>query len=150
MNIIPFRPAHAIELEHGPLKIETERPAQDLTQHYQLAADNGLSFSAIVNGWVIASAGLMPLWPGVAEAWLLASNRIDQHAIAIGRAVRTRFRQMIDAEQLHRVQAAIRSDTPSLVRLPQWLGMKHEGHMLAYDQFGADYERYALTKKDNA
>lgn len=150
MNIIPFEPDHAIELENGPLKIETERPVSDLTERYELAASNGLSFSAIDNGWVVASAGLIPLWPGVAEAWVLASNRIDQHAVAIGRAVRTRFRQMIDAEQLHRVQAAIRSDTVGLSRLPEWLGMKHEGHMPAYDQFGADYERYALTTKDNA
>ena len=149
MNIIPFDPAHAIELADGPLKIEAERPQEFLAQHYELAAQHGLSFSAVHNGWLVASAGLIPVWPGVAEAWFLASARIDGHAIAIGRTGRDRLFDIIDDEQLHRVQAAVRSDTPNLQRLPQWLGMKHEGHMPAYDQQAADYERWAWTRKEN-
>lgn len=147
MNIIPFAPDHAIELETGPLKIETERPVSDLTERYELAAINGLSFSAIDNGWVVASAGLIPLWPGVAEAWLLASNRIDQHAIPIGRAVRRGLYEKIEMEQLHRVQAVTRHDEPMLARWARFLGMQHEGKMLAYDQRQADYDRWAWTRR---
>jgi len=149
VKVIPFDPAHAVELANGPLKIETERPSTDLAAHYELAASNGLSFSAVDNGWLIAAAGLMPLWPGVAEAWLLASSRVDRHPVTIGRLVRQGLFEKIETEQLHRVQAVMRSDQPMLIRWARFLGMKHEGQMLAYDQRRADYDRWAWTRKDD-
>lgn len=149
MIIVPFEAAHGAELAEGDLNIELNRPIGVQAEHYQQVADLGWSFSAMNNGWLIGSAGLVPLWPGVAEAWLLASDRINDHAISAGRIVRKRLFEIVDEEGLHRVQAMTRSDTPSLKRWAAWLGMKHEGKMLSYNQNRDDFERYAWVRKES-
>jgi RimJ/RimL family protein N-acetyltransferase len=59
------------------------------------------------------------------------------------KAIRARFDDIIEANNIHRVQAACRADWPEAVRFAEFLGFENEGLMRSYGVDGRDYFRYA-------
>jgi L-amino acid N-acyltransferase YncA len=83
------------------------------------------------------------MWAGVGEAWFIAADRLQVSHIAIVRKLKSELHRIAAEQQFHRVQAAVRSDWKSAIRLARFVGMEHEGRMRKYSYDGADYERYA-------
>ena len=74
MNIVQFIPDHAeYIISHGQNKGAPERANVIGKFSHQ-----GLAWTGLKNGFPIGSAGIIPMWDGAAEAWVLASNRVHE------------------------------------------------------------------------
>lgn len=123
-----------------------EEPVPGFYQHMAHMRIEGMSWSAEVDGKIIASAGLVPLWKGVAEAWMMSSDDIGRHQIKIGRQLRVRFDEVMWHRGIHRAQANIHHKFEKAIRLAEWLGFESEGLMRRFGIEGADYIRFAKVK----
>jgi hypothetical protein len=50
-----------------------------------------LAYTCIINDEPIASAGMKVIWDGVAEGWVLATNKVWNHPLVIARAIKKKF-----------------------------------------------------------
>ena len=145
MRIVPFEIEHVEYLLANPLNDSAYFP-REFGAEAAAFAKNGFAFSGIENGHLIGSAGLVMFWPGVAEAWLLASEKIEVNKTKSARAVLRELKRLISENNLHRVQAITRSDKPELAKWTAFLRMRHEGRMQKFGSDQQDYERWAWVR----
>ena len=105
--------------------------------------EEGLSFTCMINNEPIASAGMKILWNGVAEGWVLATNKVWKHPVVIARAIKKNFARVAKEHNIHRVQTAVRSEFAIGLKFAKWLGLQEEGLMKKYGFDGTDHYRYA-------
>ena len=103
----------------------------------------GMSWSVDDNGTIVASAGLIPLWRGVAEAWMIAGDDIGKHRVKVSRLIRTMLDDVMRQHEIYRAQANIHCRFERAIRLAEWLGFEQEGLMRRFGAEGDDYFRYA-------
>lgn len=100
-------------------------------------------FTFDYNDRPVACAGLVQLWPGVAEAWTVLGGWAKGHPIWLVKRLRAELRVQIGAMHLWRVQMHI-EDTPELQRWAQVLGFHHEGTLVKYTKEGKTLHVMAL------
>ena len=84
---------------------------------YIKSLESGIAYTGIVDGVVMACAGLMQIWPGRYYAWALLTDQMSpHHMIAITRAVRRGLHLIPNA----RVEAIVQSDFEMGHR---WMGL---------------------------
>ena len=140
MNLQQFEVSHAEEAMAG------DEPIPGFYHHMAQMRVPGLSWSAEVDGRIVASAGLVPLWKGVVEAWMISSDDIGRHQVKVARQIRTMFDDVMRQRGLYRAQANIHHKFDRAIRLAEWLGFENEGLMRRFGIEGADYFRYAKVK----
>lgn len=73
----------------------------------------------------IGAAGIIIFQPGVGEAWLRGSSRMEGDKFAryfVARTIRRRFAEIVRAHRLHRVQMMVETaDVPTPAAFPPWL-----------------------------
>ena len=140
MNLKQFEVRHAEEAMDG------EEPVTGFYGYVAHMRVEGMSWSAEVDGTIVASAGLVPLWKGVAEAWMISSDDVGRHRIKVARQLRVMFDEVMWHRGLYRAQANIHHKFEKAIRLAEWLGFENEGLMRRFGIEGADYIRYAKVK----
>lgn len=143
MNIVPYLTDHVDYIIKE--RTNDENP-EDYKRYFGFGNgldQPGMAYTAFDNGHVICSAGIKKLWFGVGEAWIVSSWRIREKPIGVIKAIRARFDDIIETNELHRVQAAVRADWDEAVRFAEYLDFKNEGLMRGYGVDGRDYFRYA-------
>jgi RimJ/RimL family protein N-acetyltransferase len=103
----------------------------------------GLAYTCLINDEPIASAGMKIIWNGVAEGWVLASNKVWNHPLVIARAIKKNFARLAKEHQIVRVQTAVRADFTMGLKFAKWLGLEEEGLMKKYGFDGSDHYRFA-------
>jgi hypothetical protein len=98
----------------------------------------GLSFTALCHGQPIACAGIRPLWPGVAEAWLLFGPEVKDHTIFIFKSTKRYLTDLVAKNNLWRLQAYCRTDFPEAINFLHHMGFKVEGKARKYNPDGTD------------
>ena len=86
---------------------------------------------------------MFPLWDGVAEGWVLATNEINNYPITFARVMKQRTDMMIANNKIKRLQTSVKADCDLAIRFAKWLGLKEEGLMKNYGADGSDYYRFA-------
>ncbi len=142
MNLKQFEVAHARE-EMG------EEPVPGFYHHMAQMRVQGMSWSAEVDGRIVASAGLVPLWQGVAEAWMISADDVGRHQVKVARQIRTMFDDVMCQRGIYRAQANIHHKFEKAIRLAEWLGFEQEGLMRRFGIEGDDYFRYAKVLDGN-
>ena len=137
MNLRQFEVSHAEEAMAG------EEPVRGFYTYLAQMRVQGMSWSADVDGRIVASAGLIPLWAGVAEAWMMGGDVIGRHQVKVARQIRTMFDDVMKQRGLYRAQANIHHRFDKAIRLAEWLGFENEGLMRRFGVEGDDYFRYA-------
>lgn len=138
MIIIPFIDAHldGFELQdvqawlHPLLQNEDYRRALTLY---------GPAHSAIVDGTVVACAGLTHFTPGRAQGWALIGSGAQKHLLGITKAVKAFF----DGVNVRRIETPVRTDFVEGHRWVRILGFTREGTMRNFGEDGQDYDLYA-------
>tara|TARA_R100001377_G_scaffold10829_2_gene5432 strand:+ start:1318 stop:1758 length:441 start_codon:yes stop_codon:yes gene_type:complete len=143
MIIIEYKPEHARDILAGDMNKGAPKHIGQFRDFAESINRPGTSFTAIDNGYLIACAGIIPLWSGVGEAWFLGSERLHEYTKPIIRAVKKDFKRMIEEHNLIRVQAAVRKDWDEAQRFAKFLGFKDEGLMEKFGPDGSDYYRVA-------
>ena len=95
----------------------------------------------------IAAAGVIPIWGGVGQGWVI----VDEHApekFSLVRAMRRGMRDIVANAPFHRVQADVRKAFPQGQKFLRMLGFTYEGPLDAYSVDGKDYERFAFVSRE--
>ena len=106
----------------------------------------GKAFTGICEKGLIACAGVIPLWRGVAEGWCVGSPLIEQFRFTFPKMVHKKIQELINYYQLDRLQTIVH---PDFVVSQNWLkrmGFKDEGPMERYIA-GKTYLRYAWIRR---
>ena len=103
----------------------------------------GWSYSLVHNGHLICCAGLVDMWPGVGEAWFIASQKIHKDARPFIRFARQIQSDVIEQNNLWRAQAVVKVGWDKALRFANFLGYKKEGIMQQYGPNRDDYYRVA-------
>ena len=141
--MVDYKPEHIESILDGDMSKMARKSfgmAEDIA--HGLVAP-GLAFTGLIDGYVIASAGIKPLWPGVGEAWIVASDNMPKKKLSVIKLIRENFDRMIQDNNFVRVQAGVRYDWPEAKRFAEFLGFEHEGIMKKYGPDGQDYYRMA-------
>ncbi len=99
----------------------------------------------MVNDEIIACGGVLKLWKGVGEGWLLTSPLIEQHRVAFGRAALKTISRLMDDLKLERLQTMVDAEHWVSRYWLQWMGFKPEGLMSKY-LGGRDFIRFAKVR----
>jgi hypothetical protein len=134
------------EVRHAEEAMDGEEPVTGFYGYVAHMRVEGMSWSAEVDGTIVASAGLVPLWKGVAEAWMISSDDVGRHRIKVARQLRVMFDEVMWHRGIYRAQANIHHKFEKAIRLAEWLGFENEGLMRRFGIEGADYIRYAKVK----
>ena len=106
-------------------------------------AGAGLAYTLLDNNVPICSGGIVPLWTGVAEGWVISSKRIYKERIRASRLIRKRTDILCAANKIWRLQTAVKSNFKTGLRFAEFLGFKNEGLMKAFGPDKTDYYRMA-------
>ena len=103
----------------------------------------GLSFTLLHNNNPLCSGGIIPLWDGVAEGWVMASKGVHDYKIKAASAVKRRLDYLCKNNEVWRLQTAVKEEFTTGVRFAEWLGLKNEGLMTMYGPDKTNYYRMA-------
>lgn len=138
MIVEPFRPDHLERLVLQPAQ-EYARASLE-NKAYGEALVGPHSFAGLIDGRVVACAGVVPMWEGRGDAWALIANDVrPKGMLQIHFAVR-RFLKM---SGFRRIEAACDVGFPQAHRWLALLGFGYEGLLKAYTPDGRDCLRFA-------
>lgn len=146
VEIIPFELEHALELDLR----EHEKKMQKTDEFRAWAEANlslGPSFSGVVDGKVVGCGGVRILWNGVGEAWAIFSKDIIKYPKEAYYYINKFLHIIIKDQNLHRVQAYVRTDVNIAVKYIENLGFKRESMMKKFSYDKKDYYMYVLLKE---
>jgi hypothetical protein len=135
----PFRPEHLAEL---PL---TGQQASLLGRLHagELYAQHP-SLTARVNGVLLACAGIIIPWKGIADAWMLPTRNIARHPKFLVSTVRRFLASSAEALDLVRIEAVVDSGFLAGRRFADFLGFERESEMPLFGPNRETYIRYVL------
>ena len=132
--IVPATPGHITAFDHAAPGLE-------------LSLRDGWSFTLMRKKKPVLIAGLLPMLPGTAMAWLVASDLIRRYPVAAAASCRAGLARLRLEHKLHRVQVFIYPGFPTAIRFAEWLGFQYEGTMKKVSADKQDYYLYALTEE---
>ena len=95
----------------------------------------------------IAAAGVVPIWPGMGQGWVIVDNGAPEK-FSLVRAMRRGMRDIAKNGPFHRIQADVRRDFDKGQKFLRMLGFTYEGPLDAYSEDGKDYERFAFVSRE--
>lgn len=142
-KIVEWQPSHLYVCELNEFdrrNLELFGGFQDYLQAY---AQTGVAYTAIGDGEIYAMFGMWQLWPGVSEAWLIPSNKIDRKVIAMHRASLRFFEYAAEQTNTKRLQFTVHTRNERADRWAQRCHFEREGLLRKYGPDGADYWMYS-------
>jgi len=142
-KVVPYETQHGDEMIEFGLNDKLMDIDAGFTENRIDFALAGLSFTLLHNNNPVCSGGIVPLWNGVAEGWVISSKRIYKERIRASRLIRKRTDLLCAANKIWRLQTAVKSNFKTGLRFAEFLGFKNEGLMKAYGPDKTDYYRMA-------
>ena len=147
VEIVPFENKHSQYILSQPLNSKFLELRPEHKKYAYFLKEVGLSFTGLVNNRPIAAGGVFPLWEGVAEGWVLATQDIHQYPITFARVIKHRTDMMCKNNFIKRLQTSVKADCDIAIRFAKWMGLRPEGLMKGYGPDGSDYFRFARIFK---
>ena len=139
----PFRPEH-LDLLHPRASARANMDwTGDFAALARTYATTGPAVTMRVDGEVAACAGICLFWPGMGEAWCIASALVERYPLRFCKAAREWLAAMESATRTHRVQAHVEAADTRALRWLAWLGFQEEGLCAAYGPHQENVYRYA-------
>ena len=142
-EIVPYQVQHGDDMIEFGLNDKLMDWDANFTENRIDFALAGLSFTLLHNNNPLCSGGIVPLWNGVAEGWVISSKRIFKNRIKASRLIKKRTDLLCAANKIWRLQTAVKSNFKTGLRFAEFLGFKNEGLMKAYGPDKTDYYRMA-------
>jgi hypothetical protein len=140
-----FEPDHAKKIiSYGMNSKLMEIDAGFEDNHIYNYSTEGNAYTMFVNGKPVFSIGIVILWSGVAEGWVLASQNIFELKFLAAKKMKELTDDMCKKNKIERLQTSVKADFKLGVRFATWLGLEIEGLKKSYGPDGSDY--YQLGK----
>ena len=143
LHIVPYEGKHGRYI----LSNQMNHPLMDEDAKFDGDAMNleqrGLAYTCMINNEPVAAAGMKMIWSGVAEGWVIATNKIWDHPLLVAKAIKKNFARLAKENNIKRVQTAVRANYTTGLRFAKWLGLQEEGLMKKFGFDGSDQYMYA-------
>lgn len=136
VQMMDIRPADQVFFKH------IDNFAQVLDGYSHL----GHSFVAVHKGKPLAIFGVIKLWEGVAEAWLLTDNKLHTIAHPFHRVTKLMFDIFMSELNLFRLQVTVHSSNLQAIKWIETLYFKKEGRLRCYGPDKKDFYIYSRIK----
>lgn len=143
---MPYSPIHLKSLTITQPEIVAASKYIDIADAVATQSLAGPAVTAFLNLKPVACFGFVPIWEGVAEAWLIADDKARTKPIGMTKVGKTFFDIAEISYSLHRVQISVRTQDTRAHRWAIALGFKEEGVMRKYGPDGADHYIMARYK----
>ena len=142
-EIVPYNTQHGDEMIEFGLNDTLMDIDASFTENRIDFALAGLSFTLLHDNIPLCSGGIIPLWNGVAEGWVISSKRIFKNRIRASRLIRKRTDLLCANNKIWRLQTAVKANFKTGIRFAEFLGFNKEGLMVGYGPDKTDYYRMA-------
>jgi RimJ/RimL family protein N-acetyltransferase len=148
VEIVPFIVHDLIELMRGDLTEFTLKKSDEIArQRGEFYLSRGPCFTAREDGKVVGAGGLLIMWPGVGEGWMLANKDAAlRHKKYAYEVVIEHILKLACELNLRRIQAHVDVNVPAAVKFAEQLGFQREGLMRKYGEDGSDHYLYAIVR----
>ena len=141
----PFLPEHAdqiiaIGLNDKLMEIDASYSDNRICDHSQ----PGNAYTMFVNDKPVFACGIVILWEGVAECWVMASQNVYEMKFLAARTILDLQDKLCKKNKIRRLQTSVKADFKLGLRLATWCGLEVEGLKKKYGPDGSDY--YQLGK----
>jgi len=137
---------HAGHLDICALNPFDKRMLKDIPQYIERLkglTDQSYAFTAMSEGEIYAMCGVYPMWPGVAEAWLIPSAIVNRRTISFHRASLRFFEYAASKLAIKRLQFTVHSLNVQADTWAKRCYFTSEGILKQYGPDSADYRMYA-------
>jgi len=141
MIVERFRPEHLQSLILQPAQEWARANLGDPKYAEGLAETD--AFTGLIDGRVVAIAGVRELWEGRGEAWALIARDIGPLGM---RQTHYAVRRYLEVSRLRRIEAACDAAFLEAHRWLQLLGFIYEGPLALYTPDGRDCLRFARVR----
>jgi hypothetical protein len=107
----------------------------------------GNAFTMFMDDKPVFAIGLVVLWKGVAEGWVMASQNIFEMKFLAAKSMKIITEELCKKNKIKRLQTSVKSEFKQGVRFATWLGMEVEGLKKQYGPDGSDYYQLARIFK---
>lgn len=149
IQVVPLQVRHVLDLLRVGIMecgVTVSEPNAEV-QRFAVKAENSPgSVTALRAGEPLFCVIFEPLWPGVASIAALISVRFAECKVAACRTIRTVLADLMEQNNLHRVQTTVRCDFPAGMRFVRWLGFRPEGVAYQYSHDRVDAIYYAVVR----
>lgn len=107
-------------------------------------------FTAIFQGAIVGVGGLVIHWEGVTEVWLTLTADCKKDGffgVTALFAIQDKMNELLEANNIWRAQATVRTDFPQAVKMIESFGFKRESLMECYCPDKSDAYRYVRIIK---
>tara|TARA_B110000503_G_scaffold39341_1_gene64733 strand:+ start:421 stop:870 length:450 start_codon:yes stop_codon:yes gene_type:complete len=141
----PFKSEHAdqiiaIGLNDKLMEIDASYSDNRICDHSQ----PGNAYTMFVNDKPVFACGIVILWEGVAECWVMASQNVYEMKFLAARTILDLQDKLCKKNKIRRLQTSVKADFKLGLRLATWCGLEVEGLKKKYGPDGSDY--YQLGK----
>tara|TARA_R100001594_G_C3912448_1_gene233640 strand:- start:122 stop:574 length:453 start_codon:yes stop_codon:yes gene_type:complete len=146
-EIVPYQKEHGDEIYAFGMNDKLMEIDASFTENRLDTAIIGLSYTLLFNNNPVIAGGIIPIWSGVAEGWVMSSKRVFDYKIKSASAVKKRLDYLCLNNNIRRLQTSVKEDFKTGVRFAEWLGLEKEGLMKKYGLDGTNYWRMAKIYK---
>ena len=107
----------------------------------------GNAFTMFMDEKPVFAIGIVILWQGVAEGWVMASQNIFEMKFLAAKSMKELTEQMCKKNNIKRLQTSVKVKFKQGVRFATWLDMEIEGLKKNYGPDGSDYYQLARIFK---
>ena len=144
-KIVLFEKQHADQLIANGLNDKL----MDLDATYEESricdySKKGQAFTYISDGKPIFACGIVQLWDGVAEAWVLGSRNIFDIKILAAKTIKELQDDTCKKHKIRRLQTSVKANFDRGLRFATWCGFEIEGLKKKYGPDGSDYYQLGI------
>ncbi len=145
IKVIPYEPAHFLRVRTASEYFAVLHELYDFKSPENLAYYylRGPAYTMLANSEIVGCGGILRLWKGVGDAWMLATPLIQKYPKSALCITKVYLDRIIEALHFVRIQAVVKQDFWMAHNFIRRLGFQGEGLMPKYFG-GQDFVRYAL------
>ena len=137
MIVDEFRAEHAVAI------LAQHDDPERWEEQAQIIEETGSALTVFIDNQPAMCVGIIDIWDGLGEVWIVVSNAIESRPVSVARGMRELLDGYFEQGGDRRIQSNVRADWATARRFAKFVGMKEEGLMPSFGPEGADYVRYA-------
>lgn len=142
-KIIPFQPNHIDLMDIRSIEIASSFVLPDAKLRMQAMAEASIECGTfLLDGKIMFAAGVMQLWPGVLEGWIIPTVYVPEAPIWFVKKIKGYFEAFAETFRCHRFQTYTFADEQH-EKWMELLGFHKEGTLKEYSHNKKDYSIYA-------
>ena len=144
-NLIPFKIEHIDQFTMRSIDRDLFAMRGSNKEIFKVC-EQGYGATYIRNGEVIGCGGVFPLWEGVGQCWMTASQDYKKHWLSVARYMKTVIDVSFKLFNFHRIQGTTKASYTEGIKFLEWAGFEREGELKGY---GVDKENHIMYARLN-